>query len=177
MNKFKRFILEALRDEGHTIFGSREELDRSISSMDADTIAEKDYVDEETGEVYLAMGKRAGWSQLHPDYERAQEEKRLARQARWDAEEAAWAVEDEAYEIENENKRENAQREYNTAIENFVDETDMSEVESNDFDGVIPDIAEGFFYEYSQWREWSSLLGISKATMKSLIVDLLADKA
>lgn len=63
-----RYRLVEVSETDDTVEGTRDELDRRISSMDPETISDKMYVDSETGEIYLDVGQRACTSYLHPQY-------------------------------------------------------------------------------------------------------------
>jgi len=173
LKRLRRLISEVLREEDTAVWGSHEELDRSISSMDANTIARKDYIDEETGEVYLSAGDAAGSSILHPQHQKEIERKRQDSSDEWDRERAEWAREDEEYELEKQRAFDEASSAYVEALSDYAGNwthftSEMPGVEPED---AAPDAADGFFHEYPEWRSWARALDLSKEDIRSAVVD------
>ena len=121
IRQIKRLIREALREATGTMWGTKEELDHSISAMDPETIVDLDYVDVDTGEVYLEKGQSAGESRLHPEYARQAEVERVARDQSWADEEAQWAKEDAEEASYQANKINDASNEFSDASRKFAE--------------------------------------------------------
>src|ERR1044072_4307307 len=147
VRQLKRLITETLDEESGVVFGTRDELDRSISAMDPDTIADKDYVDQDTGEVYLELGKPAVSSVFHPAY--VKKPKKLHRGAYTPEEDLIKAIADFA--------------------ENWTD----FGLESPDIEpeAGAADSPESFFAMHPEWARGADDLGISLEELKAMIVD------
>lgn len=178
IKKLRALLLrESLREEGGALFGSLEDLDHSISAMDPDTLATHDYVDADTGEIYLEKGRASRTSSLHPEYTKDHAAKRAARNAEWEAEEATYAKEDEDWENEKERARSEAEVAWVAALAEYAGNwTDYKVSMGNEYDdeavqGFVGDAAEGFFSHYPDWKRWAIELGMKKHDMKSAIVD------
>lgn len=74
IKKLKSLIRETLQDDGRTVSGTEEEIDQSISHLDPDKIVDRDYMNSETGEIYLSKGEVARRSFLHPQNLKDREE-------------------------------------------------------------------------------------------------------
>jgi hypothetical protein len=159
-NLLKLLIKEMIREETGIVWGTYDELNRSISAMDGDSIADKDYIDEETGEIYLDKGKMAKSSSLHPQYE-VNAKINMQQDDQWGEEEDL---------IHEEDYRSKIQSEFDEAVREFVLETSDNE-EMVDPAGMAFDIAEGFFHKYSNWRVWASVLELTKADIHSAVAE------
>lgn len=162
LNQFKLnydAIEEAIHDEALSeglsddVMLPRRELLDLIAAMDPNEIAGGEYVDEDTGEVLLARGQKAGSSYVHPDYEHVKRPVGHMDGPTWYDDELS--VEDE----------------YQDAIEAYA--ADFAGESHDDPEGMAADAAEGFFSLNPEWKTWSSTLGISKADMKSAVTDLI----
>lgn len=152
-------IEEAIHEEalseglGDDVMLPRRELLDLIAMMDPEEVADGEYVDEDTGEVLLARGQKAGSSYVHPDYEHV---KRLP--GHMDG--PTWY--DDELSVEDE---------YQDAIEAYA--ADFAGESHDDPEGMAADAAEGFFSLNPEWKTWSNILGLSKADMKSAVTDLI----
>lgn len=143
-------LFEGLRDD---VMLPRRELLDLIAAMDPEEIASGEYVDEDTGEVLLARGQKAGSSYVHPDYKRVKSPSKIP----------SW--------YEEEDEEEDLQGQYQEAIEMYA--ADFAGESYDDPEGMAPDAAEGFFALHPEWKTWSIELGISRADMKSQIAELI----
>src|SRR5574342_1118518 len=64
--KLMKELKQLIKETFEMIEKPEAELRRIISAMDPDEIANFDYVDEDTGEVFLQKGEKASQSYLHP---------------------------------------------------------------------------------------------------------------
>jgi len=155
-------IEEAIYEEalseglGDDVMLPRRELLDLIAAMDPEEVAGGEYVDEDTGEVLLARGQKAGSSYVHPDY------KHVKRPSRYMDDEPDY----EGVEPEG-----NVQNQYQTAIEMYA--ADFAGENFDDPEGAATDAAESFFVLNPEWKMWSKALGISRADMKSQVADLI----
>lgn len=143
-------ISEGLNDD---VYLPRRELLDLIASMDPEEIAAGEYIDEDTGEVLLAAGQKAGSSYVHPDYVHV---KRPGGHV------------DEPMPYDDELSLED---EYQDAIEAYA--ADFSGESRDDPEGMADDAAEGFFALNPEWKTWSTALGLTKSEMKSAVTDLI----
>ena len=155
-------IEEAIHEEalseglGDDVMLPRRELLDLIAAMDPEEIAGGEYVDEDTGEVLLARGQKAGSSYVHPDYKHVKRPPGHMDGPTWhDEYDDELSVEDE----------------YQDAIEAYA--ADFAGESYDDPEGMAADAAEGFFSLNPAWKTWSTTLGLSKADMKSAITDLI----
>ena len=152
-------IEEAIHEEalseglGDDVMLPRRELLDLIATMDPEEVAGGEYVDEDTGEVLLARGQKAGSSYVHPDYEHVKRPPGHMDGPTWYDDELS--VEDE----------------YQDAIEAYA--ADFAGESHDDPQGMAADAAEGFFSLNPEWKTWASTLGISKADMRSAVTDLI----
>jgi len=165
LNQFKLnydAIEEAIHEEalseglGDDVMLPRHDLLDLIASMDPEEVAGGEYVDEDTGEVLLARGQKAGSSYVHPSY------KRVKRPSRY--------MDDEP-DYEGVEPTGNVQNQYQTAIEMFA--ADFEGEKFDDPKGAAMDAAESFFVLNPEWKMWGPALGLTKADMKSQVTDLI----
>lgn len=155
-------IEEAIHEEalseglGDDVMLPRRELLDLIAAMDPEEVAGGEYVDEDTGEVLLARGQKAGSSYVHPDYKHVKRPAGHMDGPTWHDDELS--VEDE----------------YQDAIEAYA--ADFAGESYDDPEGMAADAAEGFFALNPSWKTWSNTLGLSKSDMKSAIADLIYAK-
>lgn len=155
-------IEEAIHEEtlfeglGDDVYLPRRELLDLIAAMDPEEVAGGEYVDEDTGEVFLARGQKAGSSYVHPDY------KHVKRPSRY--------MDDEP-DYEGVEPTGNVQNQYQTAIEMFA--ADFEGEKFDDPEGAAMDAAESFFVLNPEWKMWGPALGLSKADMKSQVAELI----
>ncbi len=155
-------IEEAIHEEalseglGDDVMLPRRELLDLIATMDPEEVAGGEYVDEDTGEVLLARGQKAGSSYVHPDYKHVKRPAGNMDGPTWhDEYDAELSLEDE----------------YQDAIEAYA--ADFAGESHDDPKGMAADAAEGFFTLNPKWKTWSNTLGLSKADMKSAVTDLI----
>lgn len=155
-------IEEAIHEEalseglGDDVMLPRRELLDLIATMDPEEVAGGEYVDEDTGEVLLARGQKAGSSYVHPDYKHVKRPSGHMDGPTWhDEYDAELSLEDE----------------YQDAIEAYA--ADFAGESHDDPKGMAADAAEGFFALNPKWKTWSSTLGLSKSDMKSAVTDLI----
>lgn len=164
IRQLKMMINEALHDKDGVTWGTYEDLDRAISHMDPDTVAEKDYVDSDTGEIYLEKGQQAKKSRLHPDWVRT------SKLRSWEAEGPDEDDDDEAIEFD---PRETAQREFDAAVKSFAESCkDYDAKDEYEVEQIVPDLAESFFVQNPLWRSWCRWLDMNRADMKSYVADM-----
>lgn len=155
------------------------ELASVIATMDPDQIADDDYIDSDTGEIHLEMGRPARTSRLHPEYERDAAAKYAAKKAEWDRQEAEWAKEDEEWEAEKARSREESQTAYDAALREFAGnwtdfEASMGDEYSDDIgQSAAMDAAAGFFHQFPEWKRWAADLDMSKADIQSAVADFV----
>jgi hypothetical protein len=155
-------IEEAIHEEalfeglGDDVYLPRRELLDLIAAMDPEEVAGGEYVDEDTGEVLLGRGQKAGSSYVHPDY------KHVKRPSRY--------MDDEP-DYEGVEPTGNVQNQYQTAIEMFA--ADFVGEKFDDPEGAAMDAAESFFVLNPEWKMWGPALGLTKADIKSQVADLI----
>lgn len=149
------------------------DLEATIAAMDPDSMAGDDYIDSDTGEIYLEKDRHARTSQLHPEYVQDRSKKMASDEAARLADEEQWATEDVAYEAEQDRLREEAQEAFEASIRDFASNWSSFTKESPDTDpqDAASDAAEGFFYDYPEWRKWAKLLGMDQSSVKGSVVD------
>jgi hypothetical protein len=167
IHNLKKIIQEVIE-------GTEEELDQKISHMDPDTIADDDYMDIETGEILLSKGEAARKSRLHPQYDIDAAAAQAERYRLDDLEREEWEKEDAGYEVEQERKTQVARQEFDAAVANFAESSKsyLADNPDSDADGIAMDLASSFFDTYPQWRNWSTLLQMSKRDMQEYIASL-----
>jgi hypothetical protein len=150
------------------------ELRRIIAAMDPDQVSDEDYIDSETGEVYLEKGDFARTSELHLQRKVDREEKRHARHTAWAAEEAS---EEDEWETRRTQEHDDAEAAYDDAIKVFVSYWSREDLgDQDDLQGVATDGADTFFYTFPEWRQWAKKLGMSRDDMRSHLADLIYEK-
>ena len=146
-------LREGLNDD---VYLPREEVVALIAAMDPEEVAGGEYIDEDSGEVLLAPGQKAGSSYVHPSF------KKVKRPSRY--------MDDEP-DYEDVEPTGNVQNQYQTAIEMYA--ADFAGESYDDPEGAAVDAAEGFFVTNPEWKMWSKALGLSKADMKSHLAELI----
>lgn len=153
------------------------ELEKLIVAMGPDDVADDDYVDSDTGEIYLEKGRPARSSQLHPEYMRDHAAKRAARDEERAREDAEWAKEDEEWENEKDRSYKEAEDAWIAALAEYAGNwTDFKQSMGDDWDedngqSAAMDAAGGFFHQFPEWQRWAAELGMKKADMQSAIAD------
>jgi len=142
---------EMLRGEINEVEGTKEEIQSLIAAMDPNDVAEDEYYDSETGEVYLASGQKAGSSWMHPSYQKVQ-----PLSMSWD---------------DMDEEPTGAEHDLDSAIHDYVSGFEGESFE--DPEGMAPDAAEGFFALNPQWKTWATELGMTKADIKSHVAELI----
>lgn len=136
-----------------------EQLRQTISAMAPNDIATTEYVDSDSGEIYLSKDELARKSVLHPQY--AEDRAELARMRK------KWAEEDAEDELEEDDYIQLASdvKEFASNWSNFEEESpgDISPEEA------ASDAARGFFVDYPQWRNGSNEM--SRSDILAWVVD------
>lgn len=158
LGKLRALLREAIREDGTVMWGSKKDLDHSISAMDPKTLATHDYVDEDTGEIYLEKGQPAEKSVLHPDH--------VAPVNRWSLPDESDEVEEEVDDFD---QRDSARREFEDAIKEFAANSASYTMDNSDVDpmDVASDMAESFFHQFPQWKMWAQVLSMTRQDIKS----------
>lgn len=76
-----------------------------------------------------------------------------------------------------EKKRSSLVKAYHQAIKEFIKPYTSFRQESPDTnpEDATPDLADNFFHEYPQWRDWARALDMSRSGMKGAIADYVYD--
>jgi hypothetical protein len=153
------------------------ELEKTIAAMGPDDVAVDDYVDTETGEIYLEKGQKARTSSMHPQYVKDHQEKRKAQQAAWAEEDARDAKEDEEWEASQHAERASAEAAWTAALSEYAGNwTDFEKEmggEDVDLQSAAMDAAGGFFHYYPQWKQWAAKLDMKKEDIQSAVADFV----
>jgi hypothetical protein len=144
------------------------QLIRFINSHDGDEISDEDLVVSEYGEIALEAGQPYKMSYLHKDYQRSSRRSAPIKGYEFDDDD----FEDEPEEEENEYER--ADKEFRATVADFA-EGFVSEFTEDDPADIAYDGADGFFWNYPQWKTWASALRMSKAEMKEAVADMIYD--
>lgn len=152
-------IHEELLREGlaEDVYLPRDEVTALIATMDPDTPSAAQYIDDDSGEILLAAGQKAGSSYVHPFFKKV---KGLSRYM------------DDEPDYEDVASADNVQNQYQAAIDSYA--ADFEGEAFEDTAGMATDAAEGFFALNPKWKLWAQALGITKADMKSNIAELIA---
>lgn len=152
------------RNKGDVV-ASYDELDQSISRMDPFTVAEGDYIDEETGEVYLDKGKPAVSSRLHPQHQSHGSTAGMHSSEFDDA------------EFDDVDSTASADDELTRIITEFAKESSglSNELEVDPSDAAS-DIAENFFHKYPEWASLARSVGLSKREIKERVADYVYEE-
>ncbi len=175
IKSLKKLIKEALE----TITASSNEIAQMIGAMPAHGVALQDYVDSETGEIYLEKGDRARKSSFHPQYAIDRAENRNQQKLRDDLEDQEWAKEDEEWENTQQKVRADADNEYTAALREFAENwTEFkqeygAEDEKVDLESSATDAAAGFFHHYPEWKHWAAQLHLSKDDILSAVSEFV----
>ena len=169
ISSLKKLIKEALE-------APASEIAQVISSMSADDLAAKDYVDSETGEVVLGKGEKARTSSLHPQHKIDRKEAQSQRHARYLKDEEDWAKEDEEWELTKQKVKNDADAEYTAAVREFAanwTEFKQEHESDEDLESNASDAANGFFHDYPEWKHWAAQLRLSKNDIKSAVSEFV----
>lgn len=148
------------------------ELEPLIAALAPDDVADDDYVDSDSGEIYLEKDRKARTSQLHPQYVKDHQAKRKARS---DAREQELAALDKEDEVDWEASQSSARSEFEMALQEYVGGWISADIDERDVPGVASDAADNFFYLYPEWNRWAALLNMNKRDIKEAIVDYIHD--
>jgi hypothetical protein len=173
LGNLRRLIREVIIKEASddVVYKPELELEELIGAMAPDDISPVDYVDVDTGEIYLEKGKPARTSKFHPQHGEDRATLRAAKQAKLDADEAEWAKRDAEFEAEEERIKAGYVAAYEAAVKEFAAGATDSVRDNPDVDpsDIATDMADNFFYNYISWKTWARVLGISKEEMKSAV--------
>lgn len=126
-----------------------------MADKPVDEIADKDYIDAQTGEVIWEKGEAAGMTPYHPNAAIRKEEERRRRDAEWEQERLEW---DSEYQLD---------RAINQFVSNFGPDPDLGAAPED----AAPDMAETFFLDYPNWQDWADDLELSKWEIKERVAD------
>lgn len=153
------------------------DLEKRIAAMGPDDVADDDYVDSDTGEIYLEKGHKARTSALHPEYVRDRAARAAADREARRLEDEQWAKEDAEWEAEQERSRQESQKAFDAAVReyagNWTDWRKSMGDEEVEEQSVAMDAADGFFYQFPDWKRWAAELGMRKADIKSMVADFV----
>lgn len=153
------------------------DLEKRIQAMGADDVAEDDYVDSDSGEIYLEKGLKARTSQLHPEYLRDRAARTAADREARRLEDEQWAKEDADWEAEQDRSRQESQKAFDAAIReyaaNWTDWRQSMGDEEVEEQSVAMDAAAGFFHQFPEWKRWAVELGMKKADIQSAVADFV----
>jgi len=138
---------------------SPDEAREKLSTLSPEDITDEDWVDADTGEIYLQPGDQYVKHPLHPDYSTP-------------ARKLSSSFEDSEEFSEN-----SAQNKWNKAAQEYAESwTDYSGGEEDDeLQGAAFDAAQGFFSLHPEWKSWSVELGMSKSDMMSAMSEFIYD--
>ena len=138
-----------------------EQLRKTISAMAPNDVAATEYVDSESGEIYLSKGDLARDSVLHPQWTEDRDE--LARLRK------KWAEEDAAADYNEPEEDDSIQ--LASDVKEFASNWSSFEEESPDItpEDAASDAALGFFVDFPQWRNGSNEM--SRSDILSWVVD------
>jgi hypothetical protein len=152
-------VLEAMNDLEEL---PREQLEELIGSFSQDDVADKDYVDSDTGEIVWEKGVRLGdsnlWNDLHPQPK-------------------SWGEDDLGDEEPEEAETEEDNTNYHDQLDALVDEfastweglaPDLGDVKPED---AAPDAAESFFVTKPEWRNIAARIGMSRNAVREMVAD------
>ena len=153
------------------------DLEQKIKAMGADDVAEDDYVDSDSGEIYLEKGLKARTSQLHPEYVRDMQVRMAADREARRLEDEQWAKEDAEWEAEQDRAKQEAQTAFDAAVReyagNWTDWRQSMGDEDTEEQSVAMDAAEGFFHQFPEWKRWAAELGMKKSDIQSMVADFV----
>jgi hypothetical protein len=144
LGKLRKLIRESVLIES-IVEVPYEELKSMIASMDPDEIATQDYIDTDSGEVFLEKGEPAKNSRLHPNYTPRRLPSYLMQS------EPEMTLED--------------------AVAEYVSNWEGSGIEP----GEASDAAEGFFHAYPGWEDMADEAGQTRAEVKSMVADFISN--
>lgn len=179
----KNLVREAGRHNDER-YVSEEEAKDEILNTDGDTVAGYDLIDEDTGEIYLKAGESFNLSPWNPDHRldkrrAAKDETYAKRGGVWDeyfGEDEDDADEDDWFEAQR-TRKQGLEDAYRAAVKEFSEQFSDFMEESPDIspEDAAPDLADNFFHEYPEWRDWAQALQMSRTHMKEAIADYVYD--
>jgi hypothetical protein len=166
-NKMKVSVKELKRIIREYIELSPEEAREKLSSLPSGDITDEEWVDADSGEIYLNPGDSYGKHPLHPEFISP-----TRQRSNIDLDD------DEVSDSSAHNKWTTAVQEY---VENWTDygsnaapgEDELQMDDEGDLQGVAMDAADSFFSLYPQWKGWSVEMGMSRSEMKSAISEFI----
>jgi hypothetical protein len=139
-----------------------------LDHSDPHDVAEFDYVDVDTGEVYVEKGQTFGDSNLHPW---KKFDKLLVKSPQ------LGVNNNDEIPLKLVGKYgdsfEHVELDYRKAIDEFAANYGSDFPSDIDVTDSAWDIADNFFFEYPDWKMWSEVLMISKEEMKSAAAESL----
>jgi hypothetical protein len=153
-------IQEAIHDDAlrsmlaeADVYAPHSDVVAMIAGLDPDEVSDSDYVADDSGEVLLAAGQKAGSSPYHPSYKNVRK--------------PSWYMDDHDHDHD----EDDVQAQYQTAIEEYA--ADFQGEQYDDPSGAAMDAAQGFFAMHPEWKTWSQELDLSKKDMTDAIQDLV----
>lgn len=160
-------IQEAIHDDAlrsmlaeADVYAPHSEVVAMIAGLDPDEVSDSDYVADDSGEVLLAAGQKAGSSPYHPSYKNVRK--------------PSWYMDDHDHDEDEDDVQaqyQDVQAQYQTAIEEYA--ADFQGEKYDDPEGAAMDAAQGFFAIHPEWKTWSQELDLSKKVMTDAIQDLV----
>ena len=165
--------LDWLPLHGGTAEGTKEEIKAAISEMNPNDYSDFDYVDTDTGEIYLSQGRAARSSEFHPQYEIDLAYDRAKKDERDRLDDEEYKKEDEEWEDKKRTDFDLMEKEYKDAIRRFADDwMDYSLEETGvSAEDAASDAATSFFYQFPEWKNWARQLQITKQDIHSAVTD------
>jgi hypothetical protein len=154
-------IQEAIHDDAlrsmlaeADVYAPHSEVVAMIAGLDPDEVSDSDYVADDSGEVLLAAGQKAGSSPYHPSYKNVRK--------------PSWYMDDHDHDDDFDD---DVGSDYDAAVQDYVSGFEGESFE--DPEGMAPDAAEGFFALNPQWKTWAAKLGMTKADIKDHVSELI----
>jgi len=177
LSELRKIIKEVASASTGMIEQPLEQLRQTISAMSPGDVATTEYVDSDSGEIYLSKGDLARDSALHPQY--AEDRAELSRyRKKWSDELASDTAEDIDYdETEDEDEQlgtASLYEEFQETVREFA--SNWSEYAEESPEDLAPehaahDAALGFFSDYPDWRKWADAVGMTKSEMHAAVQD------
>jgi hypothetical protein len=152
-------IQEAIHDDAlrsmlaeADVYAPHSEVVAMISGLDPDEVSDSDYVADDSGEVLLAAGQKAGSSPYHPSYKNVRK--------------PSWYMDDHDHD------EDDVGSDYDAAVQDYVSGFEGESFE--DPEGMAPDAAEGFFALNPQWKTWAASLKVSRSDIKNHVAELIS---
>ncbi len=171
VGRLKNLITEAGRSDERYV--SEDEAKEIISNADGDAVSKQDIIDEDTGEIYISAGDSFNKSPWNSDYvapKRGPKRGPIVDEPEDEEPEEDWFEADRI-------RRKGLEDAYRAAVKEFAEQFTSFQEESPDItpEDAASDVAENFFHEYPEWRDWATALQMSRTAMKEAITDYVYD--